>query len=155
MSKKDSNVEGVIIQLREREQRGFRKYGNNTDRTDLSTLEWLQHLQEELMDGCVYIEKIKSEMSAPKKTESDTWTADGIPHWTPDMELKDDDVEHQKMMKARDNYNKRMYLEVEEGDGDRIRRVTEDPVDQGDYEYSPNPDSSNIPEHIKIPTDDD
>ena len=154
MSKKDSNVEGVIIQLREREQRGFRKYGNNTDRTDLSTLEWLQHLQEELMDGCVYIEKIKSEMSTPKKTESDTWTADGIPHWTPDMELKDDDdVEHQKMMKARDNYNKRMYLEVEEGDGDRIRRVTEDPVDQGDYEYSPNPDST--PQHIKIPTDDD
>ena len=152
MSKKDSNVEGVIIQLREREQRGFRKYGNNTDRTDLSTLEWLQHLQEELMDGCVYIEKIKSEMSAPKKTESDTWTADGIPHWTPDMELKDDDVEHQKWMKARDNYNKRMYLEVEEGDGDRIRRVTEDPVDQGDYEYSPNPDT---PQHIKIPTDDD
>ena len=69
------------------------------------------------------------------------------------MELKDDDVEHQKMMKARDNYNKRMYLEVEEGDGDRIRRVTEDPVDQGDYEYSPNPDST--PQHIKIPTDDD
>jgi len=55
---KDSNVEKVIGQLREREARGLQKYGTNTDRPDLSTLEWLQHLQEELMDGCVYIEKL-------------------------------------------------------------------------------------------------
>ena len=42
----DENVENVITQLREREQRGLSKYGVNTERTDLSTLEWLQHLQE-------------------------------------------------------------------------------------------------------------
>ena len=41
----------------------MRKYGVNTDRTDLSTMEWLQHLQEELMDACVYVEKLKSELS--------------------------------------------------------------------------------------------
>ena len=38
------------------------KYGVNTMRDDLSVLEWLQHLQEELMDGCVYIEKLKGEI---------------------------------------------------------------------------------------------
>ena len=59
---KDSNVEKVIGQLREREARGLQKYGTNTDRPDLSTLEWLQHLQEELMDASVYIEKLKNEM---------------------------------------------------------------------------------------------
>ena len=58
----DENVENVITQLREREQRGLSKYGVNTERTDLSTLEWLQHLQEELMDASVYIEKLKNEM---------------------------------------------------------------------------------------------
>ena len=58
----DENVENVITQLREREQRGLSKYGVNTERTDLSTLEWLQHLQEELMDGTVYIEKLKKEL---------------------------------------------------------------------------------------------
>ena len=58
----DENVENVIKQLREREQRGLSKYGVNTERTDLSTLEWLQHLQEELMDGAVYIEKLKKEL---------------------------------------------------------------------------------------------
>jgi hypothetical protein len=38
------------------------KYGVNTERTDLTTLEWLQHLQEELMDASVYIEKLKHEI---------------------------------------------------------------------------------------------
>lgn len=58
----DKNVENVVSQLRKREQRGLSKYGVNTERTDLSTLEWLQHLQEELMDGAVYVEKIKQEL---------------------------------------------------------------------------------------------
>ena len=58
----DKNVENVVSQLRDREKRGLSKYGVNTERTDLSTLEWLQHLQEELMDGAVYIEKLKKEL---------------------------------------------------------------------------------------------
>tara|TARA_B110001454_G_scaffold194106_1_gene195424 strand:+ start:1599 stop:1832 length:234 start_codon:yes stop_codon:yes gene_type:complete len=45
------------------------KYGVNTERTDLSILEWLQHLQEELMDATVYIEKLKSEMVDMKGME--------------------------------------------------------------------------------------
>ena len=60
----DKNVEDVVSQLRDREKRGLSKYGVNTERTDLSTIEWLQHLQEELMDGTVYIEKLKKELNA-------------------------------------------------------------------------------------------
>ena len=62
----DENVENVVSQLRAREERGLSKYGVNTERTDLSTLEWLQHLQEELMDGAVYIEKLKKELNHEK-----------------------------------------------------------------------------------------
>ena len=58
----DKNVENVVKQLRDREEEGLLKYGVNTERIDLSTLEWLQHLQEELMDASVYIEKLKSEI---------------------------------------------------------------------------------------------
>ena len=58
----DKNVENVVKQLRDREEEGLLKYGVSTERTDLSTLEWLQHLQEELMDASVYIEKLKNEM---------------------------------------------------------------------------------------------
>ena len=43
------------------------KYGTNTDRPDLSTLEWLQHLQEELMDGAVYIERLKQDIAHIEK----------------------------------------------------------------------------------------
>jgi len=62
----DKNVEKVITQLRDREEEGLRKYGVNTERTDLTSLEWLQHLQEELMDASVYIEKLKNEMKNMK-----------------------------------------------------------------------------------------
>ena len=62
----DSNVENVVKQLREREEEGLRKYGVNTERTDLTSLEWLQHLQEELMDASVYIEKLKNDMKNTK-----------------------------------------------------------------------------------------
>ena len=58
----DINVKNVCASLREREKRGMSKYGVNTERDDLSTLEWLQHLQEELMDACVYVEKLKGEI---------------------------------------------------------------------------------------------
>ena len=64
----DKNVEKVITQLRDREEEGLRKYGVNTERTDLTSLEWLQHLQEELMDASVYIEKLKSDM---KETQAE------------------------------------------------------------------------------------
>ena len=59
----DRNVEKVITQLRDREEEGMRKYGVNTERKDLTTLQWLQHLQEELMDASVYIEKLKGEIN--------------------------------------------------------------------------------------------
>ena len=35
------------------------KYGKTMDRTDLNKTEWLTHLQEELMDATLYIEKLK------------------------------------------------------------------------------------------------
>ena len=62
----DKNVENVVRQLRDREEEGLRKYGVNTERTDLTSLEWLQHLQEELMDASVYIEKLKNDMKEAK-----------------------------------------------------------------------------------------
>jgi hypothetical protein len=59
---KDKNVENVVEQLRWRAEKGLLKYGVTTERKDLSVIEWLQHLQEELMDASVYIEKLKNEI---------------------------------------------------------------------------------------------
>ena len=65
----DKKVENVVRQLRDREEEGLRKYGVNTERTDLTSLEWLQHLQEELMDASVYIEKLKNDMKEMQATQ--------------------------------------------------------------------------------------
>lgn len=59
---KDTIVEAVIGQLNSRSEVGINKYGVTLDRTDLSTLEWIQHAQEEAMDLCLYLEKIKEEL---------------------------------------------------------------------------------------------
>lgn len=54
----DQNVSAVRDKLRDRARTGFRKYGVTTERGDLSTLEWLNHAQQEAMDLCVYLERL-------------------------------------------------------------------------------------------------
>ena len=58
----DAITEAVVVQLRTRAEKGKEKYGATMMRNDLALLEWLQHLQEELMDAAVYVEKLKSEI---------------------------------------------------------------------------------------------
>ena len=53
--------EQVIEQIRNRAAVGKNKYGHTLERKDLNLLEWLQHLQEELMDAACYVEKLKEE----------------------------------------------------------------------------------------------
>jgi hypothetical protein len=54
-----SVTESVRKQLLARSERGFQKYGKTLDRNDLTHGEWLQHLQEELLDAACYIEVLK------------------------------------------------------------------------------------------------
>jgi hypothetical protein len=60
----DSIVASVIASFKQRSEFGQKKYGTNLDRTDLSFLQWVQHMQEELMDAILYLEKMKT--MAPK-----------------------------------------------------------------------------------------
>ena len=55
----DTIVKGVISSFKQRSNIGIKKYNKTLDRDDLSTIQWLQHLQEELMDATLYIEKLK------------------------------------------------------------------------------------------------
>lgn len=61
-NKLDSIVESVIVKYKDRANVGFTKYGTNLDRTDLNTKDWAEHLQQELMDAVLYLEKLKTEM---------------------------------------------------------------------------------------------
>lgn len=58
----DKIVEQVIDKLSERSETGIAKYGTTLERGDLSLLDWLNHLQEELMDATLYIQKLKNEL---------------------------------------------------------------------------------------------
>jgi hypothetical protein len=49
----------VITKYKDRANVGLTKYGTNLDRTDLNTKEWAEHLQQELMDAVLYLEKFK------------------------------------------------------------------------------------------------
>jgi hypothetical protein len=57
----DQNVLEVIESFKRRSEVGFKKYGINTERTDIDLLGWLNHLQEELMDATIYIQRLKKE----------------------------------------------------------------------------------------------
>jgi len=57
----DSIVQAVVKSFLERSALGQKKYGVTLDRTDLKTLDWIQHAQEELMDGILYLERLKKE----------------------------------------------------------------------------------------------
>jgi hypothetical protein len=63
----DSVVNSVIEQFAKRSNVGVEKYGTTLDRTDLTMLDWIQHAQEELMDGILYLEKIKKTMLETQK----------------------------------------------------------------------------------------
>jgi hypothetical protein len=59
---KDNIVKSVIRQFKERSDVGIQKYGVTLDRNDLSTLEWINHAQQEAMDFVLYLEKLKHEL---------------------------------------------------------------------------------------------
>ena len=58
----DSIVESVVMKYKDRANLGLTKYGTNLDRTDLNVKDWTEHLQQELMDAVLYLEKLKSEL---------------------------------------------------------------------------------------------
>lgn len=59
---KDSIVESIVAKFQQRSAVGWKKYGTTLDRNDLGILDWIQHAQEELMDGILYLEKLKKEL---------------------------------------------------------------------------------------------
>jgi hypothetical protein len=63
----DPIVLKVLAKYYERSQLGIKKYGRTLDRDDLSIIDWLNHLQEELMDATLYIEKLKADLKQAQK----------------------------------------------------------------------------------------
>ena len=60
--KPDSIVQAVVDRFITRAKFGKKKYGTDLDRQDLSMLDWIQHAQDEMHDGILYLERIKQEL---------------------------------------------------------------------------------------------
>jgi len=67
MSKVEEQVAQEIL---DRAEHGLAKYSVTVQRTDLTSLEWVQHAKEEAMDLVVYLERVKQRLSCPL-TEDD------------------------------------------------------------------------------------
>ena len=57
----DEIVRSVLKRFNERSKVGMSKYSTTLERSDLSTLEWLTHAQEEALDFVLYLERLKQE----------------------------------------------------------------------------------------------
>jgi len=80
---KDKIVKSVVDKFEQRSDVGQKKYGVTLERDDLTFVEWLNHLQEELMDATLYVEKLKSELENKDgySITKGSWdTADKITH---------------------------------------------------------------------------
>ncbi len=60
---KDTIVESVIKQFKDRSEVGIAKYGVTLDREDIDLVGWLTHLREELQDATLYIERSIQELN--------------------------------------------------------------------------------------------
>ena len=60
---KDQIVLSVMAKYAERSATGLRKYGVTLDREDLTLDQWITHLQQELMDATLYLERIKKDIT--------------------------------------------------------------------------------------------
>ena len=59
----NQQIDPILMKLMtkyyERSEMGIKKYGTTLENNSLPLMEWLNHLQEELMDATLYIEKLK------------------------------------------------------------------------------------------------
>ena len=66
---RDPVVERVVDKFVGRSDVGYEKYGVTLDKDPSEMLDWLNHLQEELMDAVLYLQKAKEKYETPGSEE--------------------------------------------------------------------------------------
>ncbi len=66
---RDPVVERVVDKFVGRSDVGYKKYGVTLEEDPGEMLEWLNHLQEELMDAVLYLQKAKEKYEATSSEE--------------------------------------------------------------------------------------
>lgn len=76
INKSDKFVQQVKEKFEERSQTGIKKYNTTLEREDLNFLDWVNHLQEELMDATLYLERLKTSYAEETTKSSTTSTGE-------------------------------------------------------------------------------
>ena len=63
----DRIVLNVIKKFEKRADEGLKKYGVTLERTDLTTLDWVNEAQQEAMDFCLYLERLRVDIENMEK----------------------------------------------------------------------------------------
>ena len=66
---RDPVVERVVDKFVDRSDVGYKKYGVTLDKDPSEMLEWLNHLQEELMDAVLYLQKAKEKYETERSED--------------------------------------------------------------------------------------
>jgi len=66
---RDPVVERVVDKFVGRSDVGYKKYGITLDKDPSEMLEWLNHLQEELMDAILYLQKSKEKYETERSED--------------------------------------------------------------------------------------
>jgi hypothetical protein len=66
---RDPVVERVVDKFVERSDVGFEKYGVTLEDDPSGMFAWLNHLQEEMMDAVLYLQKAKQQYEAQRTEE--------------------------------------------------------------------------------------
>lgn len=66
---RDPVVERVVDKFVGRSDVGYEKYGVTLDKDPSEMLEWLNHLQEELMDAILYLQKSKEKYETERSED--------------------------------------------------------------------------------------
>jgi hypothetical protein len=66
---RDPVVERVVDKFVERSDVGFEKYGVTLEDDPSDMFAWLNHLQEEMMDAVLYLQKAKQQYEAQRTEE--------------------------------------------------------------------------------------
>ena len=66
---RDPVVKRVVDKFVGRSDVGYEKYGVTLDKDPSEMLEWLNHLQEELMDAVLYLQKAKEKYEAERSED--------------------------------------------------------------------------------------
>lgn len=53
----------INLRFRKQVEKGLEKYGETVSPDNLTTIEWIDHAQEELMDAMVYLEVLKEKLT--------------------------------------------------------------------------------------------